>query len=206
MGVILAILIGLSALKAITGHRKEFFREAGSGYNVNSFTLAINIMVTLEHSAQTVIAALFSLWLRSSYASWTNFFVHFLGLSWIATSWALLFPLIIPAENVFTVAGFYYVLFSLLFSGGVAPVLYSSKLIKVKLVIVCRVLGVQMVSHVSLIFLRPQIFTHKGGGASSRASCRQPGSLSKAFQLQSLASCLFRAGLRIWARAFKEKP
>ena len=127
MGVILAVMIGITALKIITTKRKEFFREAGSGYNVNAYTCAINVVATLETSIQIIIAAMFALWLRNSMSTWTSFFVNFLALGWITTSWALLFPLVVPAENVFTVAGFYFVLFSLLFSGGIAPVMYGSE-------------------------------------------------------------------------------
>lgn len=127
MGVILTVLIGLTALKIITSKRKEFFRESGSGYNVNAYTCAINIMATLETSIQVTIAAMFALWLRSSLSTWQNFFVNFLALGWLATSWALLFPLLVPPENVYTVTGFYFVLFSLLFSGGIAPVMYKGE-------------------------------------------------------------------------------
>ena len=69
-GVVVAVLIGLTATKIITEKRNEFFREAGSGYNINAHFCAINVIATLEHGLQVMLASMFALWLRNSVSSW----------------------------------------------------------------------------------------------------------------------------------------
>lgn len=127
LGVLLSVLISLAAVKTVTQKRKEFFREAGSGYNVNAYFVAINITATIEHSTQCFLCGLCAIWLRNSLSSWYSFLVSFVLVGWIAVSWAFLFPLLVPLDNVVMVTGFYMVLFSLLFSGAIAPVLYKGK-------------------------------------------------------------------------------
>ncbi|CAB9522559.1 Putative white-brown complex homolog protein 30 [Seminavis robusta] len=126
LGVLIAVLVALTATKTITSKRKEFFREAASGYSTNAYFIAVNVIATLEHSIQIAIAALCSIWLRNSLSHWYSWMVAFLLCGWISVSWAFLFPLIVPPDNVVLVTGFYMVLFGLLFSGALAPVLYST--------------------------------------------------------------------------------
>ncbi|CAB9497095.1 Putative white-brown complex homolog protein 30 [Seminavis robusta] len=126
LGVIIAVLVGLSATKVITSKRKEFFREAGSGYNVNAYFAAVNVVATLEHSIQILLCALFALWLRSSLSHWYSYIVSFLMMGWITVSWALLFPIVVPQENVVLVTGFFIVLMSFIFSGANPPVKFET--------------------------------------------------------------------------------
>lgn len=127
MGTMVAILVALSATKIVTDKRKEFFREAGSGYNVNAYFCAVNIVATLEHSIQIIICAAFDLWLRSSFAQWYSYITSFLLLGWIAVSWALLFPLLVRRDNMVLVTSFCMLLTSFLFSGANPPVRFESK-------------------------------------------------------------------------------
>lgn len=124
LGVLLSVLLALTATKAITSKRKEFFREAASGYSTDAYFIALNIVALIEHSIQVLISGLCSIWLRNSMAAWLPTLVNFLMVGWIAVGWAMFFPLVVPLENVIIVTGFYMVLFSLLFSGAVPPILY----------------------------------------------------------------------------------
>lgn len=102
----------------------EFFREAASGYDVNAYYIAVNIVSTIEHSAQIVIAAFFAYWLRNSFATPLAFFVNFLVLTWLCVSWALLWSVVIPPDNVPLVTAAFMCFSGLLFSGGLIPVEY----------------------------------------------------------------------------------
>lgn len=70
VGVISAVLIGLTAAKSIAVKRLEFFREAGSGINANAFFTAINSFGRTEHSVQALVAGTVAYWLRSAIAVW----------------------------------------------------------------------------------------------------------------------------------------
>lgn len=124
-GVVIAVLVGLTATKIITEKRVEFFREAGSGYDINAYFFAVNIIATFEHSMQVLAASIFALWLRNSIAVWYSFFVNYLLLAWLCVSWALFFPLIVPQKSVVLVTGFFMTFTALLFSGGIEPVTYN---------------------------------------------------------------------------------
>lgn len=128
-GVIAAVLIGLTATKSITDKRLEFFREAASGYDVNAYFLAVNIVATLEHFVQAIVASLAAYWIRDSLAGLGNYFMAFLMLTWLCVSWALLFPLVVAPKNVVVVTGFFMAFFGILFSGGLAPVTYDGKVV-----------------------------------------------------------------------------
>lgn len=126
LGVLVSVLIALAAGKAITAKRKEFFRESASGYDVNAYFGAVNIVGTIEHSLQAILCTICAIWLRNSLASWYSWLVSFLLMSWISVSWAYLIPLVVPLDSVVMCTGFYMVVFSLLFSGNIAPVLYKN--------------------------------------------------------------------------------
>lgn len=126
-GVLVAVLISLTATKTITSKRKEFFREAASGYSTNAYFLAVQVIATIEHTIQVALCALCAIWLRCALAHWSSWMIAFVLCGWLAVSWALVFPFIFPLENVVLVTGFYMVLFSMLFSGAVAPCTYQSK-------------------------------------------------------------------------------
>jgi hypothetical protein len=119
--------VGLTAAKAITDKRLEFFRESASGYDINAYFTAINITSGIEHSLQILLAAGAAFWLRDSLAKWNSYCASFLMLSWLCVSWALLLPLLVPPENVVLVTGFFMAFFGLLFSGGLSPVTYSGR-------------------------------------------------------------------------------
>jgi ABC-2 type transporter len=87
LGVIASVLLSLMASKAITQYRNEFFREAGSGYSISAYFLAVNITSFLEHSTQMILAALSAFWFRDSIAVWWSYVANFLLLSWTCTSW-----------------------------------------------------------------------------------------------------------------------
>ena len=125
MGIIAAVLIGLQATKILTSKRIEFFREASSGYNINAYFVAVNIVSTIEHSIQAVIAAFFAAWLRDPVANWFSIFVHFVLLAWVCVSWALFIPMMVPPDNVTVVVGFFMAFCGLLISGAFPPTTYE---------------------------------------------------------------------------------
>jgi hypothetical protein len=127
VGIILCVLLGLTGTKIVTSKRIEFFREAGSGYNINAYFIALCVISTIEHAAQVVIAAFFAFWIRNPLASASSFFVHFLLLMWICIGWALLIPMMVPADNVVLVAGFFFAFCGLMFSGAFPPILYKGE-------------------------------------------------------------------------------
>ena len=125
-GIILAVLIGLTAIKILTHKRLEFFREAGSGFDTNAYFFAVNIIATIEHSIQVIIAAFFAYWIRKPISSWYNYYIQFFLLSWICVSWSLFFPMVLPPDSVVLVTGFFFAFCGLLFSGAFPPILYKS--------------------------------------------------------------------------------
>ena len=127
LGVVTAVLLGLTATKAITGKRLEFFRESGSGYNVNAYFASVNIIGLFEHSFQMIIAGAAAFWLRNSIAYWYGYIYNFLVVMWLTVSWSLLIPLVVPPDNVTLVAGLFTAFFSLLFSGGLPPIEYTGE-------------------------------------------------------------------------------
>jgi hypothetical protein len=124
VGIILSVLLGLTATKIVTSKRLEFFREAASGYNLNAYFGAISILSTLEHSVQAIVAAFFASWIRNPVASKASYYTHFLLLAWVTVAWALLIPMLVPADNVTLIAGFFFSFCGLMFSGAFAPITY----------------------------------------------------------------------------------
>lgn len=125
IGVITGVLVGLTAAKAVTEKRLNFFREAGSGYDINAYFLALNVTGTLVHSLQMVLCSLFAFWLRDSIARWHSYYINFIMLAWLCVGWAMLIPLLVPLNNVVMATGFFMAFFGLLFSGGLSPVTYN---------------------------------------------------------------------------------
>jgi hypothetical protein len=113
--------MGLQATRILTDKRLEFFREASSGYNINAYFVAVNIVATIEHSVQIMMVAFIAAWLRDPIANWWSYFVHFLLLAWICVSWALFFPMFVPPDNVTVVVGFFMAFCGLLISGAFPP-------------------------------------------------------------------------------------
>lgn len=125
VGVILAVIVGLTATRMVTSKRVEFFREAGSGYDVNAYFLAVNVMTTVEHSIQLLLVGLAAYWLRDSIVGRASYYVSFLMLAWLTVSWSLLLAVVVPPENIFSIVGFFMALTGMLFSGASPPILYS---------------------------------------------------------------------------------
>ena len=127
VGLIASILVALTSVKAITDKRLEFFREAGSGYDINAFFLAINMSTTVEQGLQMLLAAIIAQWTRSSVASPASFYVAFLLLGWISVSWSLLLALVTPPKNTTVILGFFMAFLGLLFGGTTSPGTYEGK-------------------------------------------------------------------------------
>lgn len=125
LSALLAILVALPAGRILLSKRKEFFREAASGYNANAYMAAVNIMLTFEVTIQCVLAGVVAIWFRNTLAVWYSHLLQFILLGWLASAWSLIFPLIVPVENATTATGFYVVIASLLFSGNTSPILYK---------------------------------------------------------------------------------
>eukprot|EP00532_Pseudo-nitzschia_australis_P020819 CAMPEP_0168291848 /NCGR_PEP_ID=MMETSP0142_2-20121227/6616_1 /TAXON_ID=44445 /ORGANISM="Pseudo-nitzschia australis, Strain 10249 10 AB" /LENGTH=897 /DNA_ID=CAMNT_0008239483 /DNA_START=9 /DNA_END=2702 /DNA_ORIENTATION=+ len=125
VGIILCIIVGLPATNTLTSKRMEFFRESGSGYDMNAYFFAINMLSTIEHSTQALIAALFATWIRHPIASYASFYIHFLLLAWLTVAWSMLFPMICSPDTVPLVAGFFFAFCGLVFSGAFSPFGYK---------------------------------------------------------------------------------
>ncbi|CAJ1948621.1 unnamed protein product [Cylindrotheca closterium] len=126
IGLITAVLVGLQTSRILTSKQLEFFREASSGYDSNAYLLAVNIMATVETSIQILMVALISAMLREPIARWDVFVAHFLVMAWTVVSWSLLFPMIMPADNVSTVLGAFFAFFGLLLSGAIPPINFEA--------------------------------------------------------------------------------
>jgi hypothetical protein len=118
-------LIGLQATRIVTSKRLEFFREASSGYNIDAYYVAVQFVSTVEHSTQIVVLSFFAAWLRDPIANWWSFFAHFLALVWLCVSWALFFPMVVPADNVTVTVGFFMAFCGLMISGAFPPITWK---------------------------------------------------------------------------------
>ncbi len=124
---VICVLTALSSIKALTQKRVEFFREAGSGCDINAYYLAVNIFDTLKVSVKMTIAATVTVTFRNTAASPGAMALQFILLGWIASSWGLVFPLCVPPANVVMVTGFFSIFTALLLSGAPStPVEYES--------------------------------------------------------------------------------
>jgi len=121
VGVISSVLLGLSAAKNFNDKRVEFFREAGSGYSINAFFLAVHLTTLFEQVVMVVITAAVAQWLRNSFNEGHVFLVNFIMMDWVVVAWGLLFPLFIPPENVIIVTGCFMAYCGIQFSGQLAP-------------------------------------------------------------------------------------
>ena len=128
IGVTLGCLVAFSAVKHISENKIQFYREAGAGYNINSYFFAMNITSIFEQSVQMFLAAGVTFFLRGSVASFQSYLVHFLALGWIVSSWAFLFVLVIPRKNLTLATGFFVVFSSLCLGGLMEPIKYRGRL------------------------------------------------------------------------------
>ena len=127
MGVITATLVALSAARVLTEKKLELCREASSGYNLNAFYLAVNITSGMETTILMVILAFTVIWLRSSVTSELCTVLNFVMLGWIASSWSVFFPLVIPPRLIVLLLTFFMVFFGVAFSGGMDPATFKGK-------------------------------------------------------------------------------
>ena len=127
MAVVICVLSALASTKALTKKRVEFFREAGSGYDINAYYLAVNAFDTLEVSVKMILAALYTATLRNLAASIGSMVLQFILLGWISASWGLLFPLFVASkESVVLVTAFFTIFMALLLSGPLGtPIAYE---------------------------------------------------------------------------------
>jgi hypothetical protein len=125
VGIILSVLLGLTATRVVTDKRIEFFREAASGYDLNAYFVSINFIAMFEHSMQVAIAAFFCAWFRAPLAGVGSFFVHFLLLAYLCVAWSLLISMVFQADQVILVAGFFFSFCGLLISGAFPPIQYK---------------------------------------------------------------------------------
>jgi len=124
---IICVLTALSSIKALMQKRVEFFREAGSGCDVNAYYLAVNIFDTIKVSFKMILVAVITVTFRNTAASQVAMGLQFILLGWIASSWGLVFPLCINPTNVVMVTGFFSMFTALLLSGAPStPVEYEA--------------------------------------------------------------------------------
>jgi len=133
MSLVLSLLLAISASKILLGKRLEFFREAGSGYNLTAYYLAANLWSTLEVTIQIILVATPAIWLRQNVGSYFCLLLSFIMMAWVSTSWSFVFPLFVPRQNVALVIALFTILFSILFGGFMSPgtwkAIYNTKVI-----------------------------------------------------------------------------
>ena len=127
IGVISGVLLGLTAAKGYTDKRLEFFREAGSGYNVDAYYLALHITTLMEQLVTMLCTALAAFWTRNSATNGIAFILNFFFLDWVVVAWGLFFPLFVQPNNVIVVTGIFIAFFGMQFSGMVDPILFRGK-------------------------------------------------------------------------------
>jgi len=137
IAVIVSVLVGLSATKAIGDKKMTAIREASSGYNLNSYFIAVNISSTIEHSIQMALAGLVCAFVRGTVSSWFGVMCNFIMLGWISVSWAFLFSVVVPLKNLVVVVGFYMAFFGLLAGGGIPPIEYKEIYSNTSIEIMC---------------------------------------------------------------------
>ena len=127
VGITASVLLGLAASKNFTDKQTEFFREAASGYNVNSYFLALHITTFIEHFVMIFITALLSLWYRNSFTDGISFVLNYVFLVWHVIGWGFIFPFVVPLENVSIFNGLFMAFTGIQFSGQLKPVTYQGK-------------------------------------------------------------------------------
>jgi len=125
MGMVVSTLLAITASKVLLEKRLELYREAGSGYNLTAYYLAVNVSSTIEHTIQIIVIGVSVVWLRCTVTSILCSYLSFVLMAWVATSWALVFPIFIPPKNVVVVIGFSTLFFCALFSGTTPPALFQ---------------------------------------------------------------------------------
>lgn len=126
VGVILSVVLGLSAGGNFNDKRLEFFREAASGYDANAYYLALHITTLLEQQVMMLMVSVAIYWMRQSLSKGLSFILNFLLLDWIVIAWGLLFPLFVSPKNVTIVIGLFMAFVGIQFSGQLEPLTFKS--------------------------------------------------------------------------------
>jgi len=123
-GALPGIVIALSTTRYLTDKRRQFFREAASGYSVTAYYIAINIWSTFEVTAKMLLIGTSYYTLRNSAASCGATLIPFVLMGWISSGWGLFFPIFSPPNHANIVTGVFVTFGCLLLSGSTAPFNY----------------------------------------------------------------------------------
>lgn len=91
MGLVVSIMVAIAAQKPITAKKMEFFREAGSEYNVLAFFLAITIIFFCDITIKMTFISLVALFFRGTIASSWPFIFNMLSLTWVSAAWGIFY-------------------------------------------------------------------------------------------------------------------
>lgn len=117
MGLVVSIMVAIAAQKPITTKRMEFFREAGSEYNVLAFFLAVTTIFYFDITIKMTFISLVALFFRGTIASSWPFIFNMLTLTWSSAAWGIFYSTWASADNVVMLIGMHMVLGSF-FSGN----------------------------------------------------------------------------------------
>ena len=123
-GALPSIVIALSTTRYLTDKRRQFFREAASGYSVTAYYIAINIWSTFEVTLKMLLIGTSYYTLRNSAASGGATLISFVLLGWISSAWGMFFPIFCPPKHASIVTGVFVTFGCLLLSGQQAPFHY----------------------------------------------------------------------------------
>mmetsp|Transcript_34130 Transcript_34130/g.49529 ORF Transcript_34130/g.49529 Transcript_34130/m.49529 type:complete len:875 (-) Transcript_34130:267-2891(-) len=167
IGVIISVLVSLAAAKVISEKRIEFFREAGSGYDINAYFLALNFTSTIEYAIQMLLASGSAYWLRNSLVGYETFVINFLLLSWVSSAWAFFFASFMPPKNLTITTAFFITFTCLLFSGGIAPFEYKDIYAGVGYEILCGAISATRFFQESMVVSEYRCLPEQAGFAIS---------------------------------------
>lgn len=132
--LIVGILTGLAACKTLTAFRDNFYREAGSGIPVTPYFLAVNVTSATQVTSDMICSAIGAHWARQSFVNPLHIMCIFMGLGWLVSSWAMLIPLIIPANSITIVFVCFIAFFAVLLGGASSNFtfvdIYGSKMLQ----------------------------------------------------------------------------
>jgi len=126
VALITSTFLTLSAAKVLTEKRLELNREAGSGYNLNAYYLAVNITSTIEFVIQMILITSVVIWLRFTVTSYGFHLLNFIMMGWLCTSWSLVFPIVVPPSIIVVTLCIFNFIFGALFCGYMPPGTYDN--------------------------------------------------------------------------------
>jgi len=113
----ISIVIGIASAKPIKDYRLEFYREAGSGYSIAAYYIAISFLSAVEFTVQMIISSFMLLFLRQSLAPWRSYLLNSILLAWISSGWGQFYATWVSQDAIVIVIGFHMILM-LFLSGG----------------------------------------------------------------------------------------